>query len=428
MVAALMLAVTAGAARPAASSLAATGVVYYMSPTGLDTNPCTSRALACRSLQTAGTKLKAGDTLYMAGGVYSATATSLSTLGTITQPITISSAPGEWAILDAAGSPIPDTSSVIRLLNPSYTILADFEIRNSSGRGISVYSGGNGTGHHVTIDSVIVRNVGQRAIGGSGDDITIRDSLVEYAAMDNTTDGSGGGWAAGISSYTQGNGDVSHRWTMTGTTIRNVRGECAIALDVIGFEWRGNHFENCYNIYVDKASNGLIASNVVSQTVGWGKRGGVGDGFKLANENSNFPTARFVLAEVELRANELYGVGDCFSYWQDTRNTSPTNTYARITITGNACSGNVGALADFHAVGSAYTQPAGNTWTDNTCSGACSTSFGDTSDRASWAFDTQTTTPPPSPTASPTQTATATPAADPAARVSHSDQLHGGPQ
>lgn len=382
---------------------------YYISPAGSDNNPCTLAA-KCRTVQRAGALLSAGGSLIMDGGVYSATSTSLTLAGTISAPITITSAPGQWAILDASGAPIGDTDSVLRLANSRFVVVTNLEIRNSSGRGLSIYSAGNGSGHHITIDGVIVRNVGQRAIGGSGDDITIRNVLVEYAAMDNITNGEGGGWAAGISSYTQNNGDVSHRWSLINSTIRYVKGECAIALRLRGFVFDGNTFEACYNIYIDKASDGVFTNNTINQIVGWGKRGTNGDGLKLSNENPPLASP-FVLANIQIDNNAINGSKDCFSFWYDSRNTT-LNSYANVDITNNDCNGNTGYFLDFDSVPAGQPQPTGNLFSGNTCA-VCNTNFGDASDRAGWIIELTTPTPTPSRSPTATRTETATPSPTP---------------
>ncbi len=79
--------------------VAATGPVFYVDPKLGDDAAAGSTAKPWKTLQAAAKHLKAGDTLYLRGGVYFETA-AISVAGTAAAPITIRSMPGEVAILD----------------------------------------------------------------------------------------------------------------------------------------------------------------------------------------------------------------------------------------------------------------------------------------------------------------------------------------
>lgn len=380
------------------SILAPTGATRYAAPGGITTGTCPVSA-PC-TIARAASLTAAGDVIQLRGGVYTNTKLSLTLVGTAAQPITIEAYPGETPILDGGGGTlIADTDSILRLQGSAYITVRGITFQNSGGRGLSVYAATNNATHHITIESVIISHVGQRGIGGSGNDITIRDSLVEYGAEDNTTGGSGGGWAAGISSFTAGDGTPARRWVIENTTVQNIKGECVIALRIIDITFSNNAFSNCYNIYSDKAQDVTWSGNTITQASGWGKGGGVGDGFKFANENPQIsPTLH--ISNVVYSANVLIGVKDCFSYFD------AAGSYRGVQIINNDCQNATGSLADIQSVSGAA--PTGNVLSGNTCTGACGVSIGNP---GGWSFEPFTPTPTATITTTPTQspTPTATP-------------------
>ena len=75
---------------------------YYVSPTGSDSNTGTLAA-PWKTIQHGVSKLAAGDTLYVRAGTYSESV-SITASGTSSAPITISSYPGETAVLNGGSS------------------------------------------------------------------------------------------------------------------------------------------------------------------------------------------------------------------------------------------------------------------------------------------------------------------------------------
>lgn len=384
--------------------------VLVISPNGVDGNACTLTS-PCATIQKAASLARPGDTILMRGGTYRPTGEQVVTLsGLITAPITIQSYPGEWAVFDASAITLSRTSSVILLVNSKHVIFANAEIRNSTGRGLSVRGASSGASRNISVENVYIHHIGERAFGGSGDDITLQNSTIEYASM-NWTGNESGGWAGGVSSYTHSDGSPSNRWTLLNNIIRKVHGECAIALRLHTFTFENNTFGDCHIVYIDKADNGLVAGNVITQSEAWGRNGRPGDGFKLANEGNSL----VVVSNILFTDNRIYNAEDCFSYWQDPTNTSPNNTYHHISIIGNECRANIGRFANFYAVGSAYVQPQANILAGNVCDG-CALLLGDPSDRVSWTVETPATatpTPTRTPTRTPTQTPTRTPTRTP---------------
>src|SRR5262245_42382589 len=77
-----------------------TGPIYYVHPTAGDDSAAGTEKAPWRTLAQAIRRLKPGDTLVLRGGVYY-DSVALALTGTEKAPITIRSAPGELAVIDA---------------------------------------------------------------------------------------------------------------------------------------------------------------------------------------------------------------------------------------------------------------------------------------------------------------------------------------
>ncbi|MFJ6674813.1 sigma-70 family RNA polymerase sigma factor [Actinosynnema sp. NPDC091369] len=92
-------------AAPVASSAPAIPSAYYVSPTGDDTAEGSEQA-PFATLGRAVAAVQPGQTIYLRGGTHRATASvDITTSGTPDRRITLTSFPGEHAVLDAAGAP-----------------------------------------------------------------------------------------------------------------------------------------------------------------------------------------------------------------------------------------------------------------------------------------------------------------------------------
>ena len=131
-----------------ASSVAAqTGATYYVSTTGKNGNAGTIDA-PWLTIQHAASKVTAGATVYVFGGVYNESV-NFPRSGTASAPITFQSYPGQTAVIDGTGVTCCGSSQTHGLINitghRSYITISGFEIRNytTSGANPSPSTAGN---------------------------------------------------------------------------------------------------------------------------------------------------------------------------------------------------------------------------------------------------------------------------------------------
>lgn len=177
------------------------GTTYYVSPSGNDANPGTSRNLAWRNPDRCvkpPTPLIAGDTCLVLSGTYSepdgdgkgpvVLVRTTSPKGTAQAPITIKSEIPHGAVILVP----PDNGTGFYFSSGPYYVVEGFEIRgvqnntNSSHHGFSIYSGAKG----LTIRNNVIHDIGnnvcsppdqlfaQAAIVGSTDDLLIEKNRI----------------------------------------------------------------------------------------------------------------------------------------------------------------------------------------------------------------------------------------------------------
>src|SRR3989339_579582 len=105
------------------------GVARYVNPSGGVNSGAGTKAQPWANLDYAMKNCTAGDTIYLRGGVHNYGITiNGNVAATQSKPVEVRSYPGEWAIID--GSNIAN-GNLVRLLNESWLIFRNFEIRNS---------------------------------------------------------------------------------------------------------------------------------------------------------------------------------------------------------------------------------------------------------------------------------------------------------
>lgn len=160
-----MATITATAAVSSSPPPPSSGNVYYMATNGSDSNSG-SITSPWKSLASAVTHLKPGDTLYLRGGTYGAQAVSSIPSGTASARITISGYPGESPIINGGGSGSPLLHD---LSNVSYVTFRNMEITNYSIYLIYLYSNCN----YMIFENLNIHDIGLSGSGAFISGITI---------------------------------------------------------------------------------------------------------------------------------------------------------------------------------------------------------------------------------------------------------------
>jgi parallel beta-helix repeat protein len=235
---------------------------------------CTRSIAAGSSISSGVSGLVAGETLCLRGGVYTQTVT-IARSGTSNAPIVIASQPGETAIIDGSGVSLGSTGSVVRVTG-SYVTLANIEVRNSSGRGITI----EGTGDRVSGTSV--HNIQYNGILAGGSNQRIDNNEVWNTVLSNTNASMGSsGWAEAVNT-----------WRASNTTINNndIHDNWGEGIDFIssngGFALSNRVVDNfSTQIYVDGTANVIIHGNFLASTSATYDRSGLPTGVLMARES-----------------------------------------------------------------------------------------------------------------------------------------------
>lgn len=232
---------------------------WYVAPTGSDNNAGTL-AKPVASLNSIMWRLKPGDTVLLRGGTYHWTEQQpIYADGNATGHITITSYPGERAIVDGAGVKTGwlDAMSI----SGDYVDFSNITIQNSQGNGLTLYQPSHVTVRNCTISKSVSGGIW---VGGDAafSDIRIEGNVVndnsqKTAAVKPT----GGGWAEGIS-ISKGAGIV-----VRGNTVFNNHGE---GIGLWNSAGGGNIIESnrvydnySVNVYVYNATGGTVRNNII---------------------------------------------------------------------------------------------------------------------------------------------------------------------
>lgn len=163
----------------------AAGNVYYVSPTGSDTNPGTAAA-PFKTFAKAISQLNAGDTLNVYAGVYNEQL-KITKSGTSTSGITIQGLSGK-IIIDMKGA-----SAAGLDVRGSYVTVSNLIVRNS--REICV----NLTGSNITVNALVVHECGSHGIqANNASNINILNNGVFRTVLSNEARTASGGWGSAI--------------------------------------------------------------------------------------------------------------------------------------------------------------------------------------------------------------------------------------
>src|SRR5207248_9392556 len=236
-----------------------TGMAFYVSTTGSDSNPGTLSS-PWRTIQHAANSVQAGDTVYVRGGVYNESV-NISVSGSATAgPIAFQTFPGEQAIVDGTGL-VPSTSGtqgLINIANQSYSSFQCFEIRNYQTSSASAAPAGiwiSGSGSYIQVLNNLIHNIVTTSeTTGNAFGIAVYGTAAP-ASLDRVT--ISGNQVYGLKTGNSESVNVDGNVTNFAITNNIIHDNDNIGIDVIGFE--GVSPDPAY----DYARNGTVSGNTI---------------------------------------------------------------------------------------------------------------------------------------------------------------------
>ena len=323
----------------------------HVAPSGSDADADGSIFHPYRTITVAAAAARPGDTVFVHDGVYDMARVSISAQGPAHSPITIRAFPGETPILDGTGAgpraavEAEDKSaitSVIDLRHARNIIVEGLTVRGSEGYGISTWESVD-----ILVRHCHVSRTWSRALGGTGAHLTFEYNHVTDAVLMNENErilderdhGIMDYWSAAAATWYREGGVLSRDVTFRGNTIENSWGEGIDALHVDGAVISGNTVRNTYSVlvYVDHSRNVTIEGNRLSAPDPRFIRRDTHErpcGVQIAAE-SYAGTEPIAVENIVVRENLITDAVTGVNFWRDPANTSRTNRYSHVTITGN---------------------------------------------------------------------------------------------
>ncbi len=152
------------------------GNVYYVSPTGADTNPGTITQ-PWKTIQKAADTLTAGESVNIRSGIYHERVIPQHSGSDVDHLITYAAYPGESVTIDGTGIPVPSDEGLFYIAARDYLKISGLRVVNSAYAGILVESAG-----YITLEQNHTDNTASSGIGVWGShDILIDGNEVERA-------------------------------------------------------------------------------------------------------------------------------------------------------------------------------------------------------------------------------------------------------
>jgi hypothetical protein len=266
---------------------------YYVSPTGINTNPGTFTE-PFRTITFGVSRIVAGDTLYVCAGVYNESVT-VSKNGTQDSPITISGYYNgisyEMPVIDGGGILPASSWSGLMVISGSYINVSYFEITNSSINAYGLIF--NDPGQNNKASFMKVHNNGQTGIMAKADYCTVEDCEVYLNCMSNAAHAAGSGWGNGIGFARESSNGITEYGIVRRCKVYDNHGE-----GIDAFEASHITIEDCevfnnwtQNVYVSDASFILVQRNLIYNTFAplIPPRNGLQTGISLFEERAGLP-------------------------------------------------------------------------------------------------------------------------------------------
>jgi hypothetical protein len=145
------------------------GNVYYVAPTGNDSNPGTETQ-PWQTIQKAANTLTSGDTVYIRAGIYREQVIPQNSGSDSNHYITYTAYPGETVTLDGSSVSVPEYTGLIYVVGRNYIRISGLRVINSAYAGILVDNSG-----HITLEKNYTDNTASSGIGVWGSNYIIID-------------------------------------------------------------------------------------------------------------------------------------------------------------------------------------------------------------------------------------------------------------
>jgi hypothetical protein len=307
--------------------------LIFVATTGNDNNGTGTIDNPYRTLRYATLRALPGDIVYVRGGIYGRE--TVIAQGTAAQPILVRPYQNEPVVMDGTDITMSNTESLLFIADSRHAIVEGFEVRNSMGRGISVYES-----RFITVRGNNVHHIQTRGLGGAGDGIVFEYNHVWQVVLENENGAlanQGRGWAAALSSYTMADGFPSRNIVFRGNHVHGSWGEGIIALRANGVIVEDNIIHDTYsvNLYISKATDVLVSRNYLYNTdTTYNRYTYPANGITMANEGSSPDQPH--IARVQIVNNVLVNTGYGISYWHYASNPNdPENSYTDVLIAHN---------------------------------------------------------------------------------------------
>ncbi len=280
--------------------------------------------------------------------------------GDAADPLIFAAWPGELPIFDGAGVNVARSRGMIQV-QASDVVIDGFEIKNSSGRGFSVYNS-----DRVTLRRSYIHDIKYKGYGGSGNDLVVEHNRFRNLVTGAQWGNYGVAWDGGISTWYRPPSYLSHGFKLLNNDISRVWGECVIPIFTDGAVIAGNRIVDCYSvsIYADNARNLTIDRNMIGRSSDEFNRrdnGRAAIGVGLAVER--YDVGSFRVDRVTISNNLILRADRGVSFYNDSTHSPASNTYQRVIISHNIICGNDNEAIRFPSVTGAW--PYGNAIKNN---------------------------------------------------------------
>lgn len=355
----------------------------FVSPAGSDATGSGTLERPYRTLGRAAAVVRAGQTVYVRGGVYSGKVT-IARKASRAAPIAFKPYPGESVVLNGSGVTMGYHESLVTIWKSAYVKFEGFEIRNSRGRGLSVLDG-----NHVIVRANTVHDTWSHPIMGSGDHLTFDLNHIYNGVQANVRGAMGiSGWPPALSTWSKSDGSRSTDVTFRRNHVHDTWGEGIGVVHVDNVNIVGNTIHDVWsvNIYMDSPVGAKVERNRVSATNStFYRNGSPAKGIMIGNEYYSGDTNLRPAQDIRIASNTIVGVSNGVAFWVDTRRTV-ANSYRNVRVYHNVIKDTKSAAIWFQDVPATQPQPSGNVARNNIIYRAADGSTLDVADLSGWSF------------------------------------------